>query len=85
MGLVNRITEPGQALAGALELAAELAAYPQTCLRGDRLSALEQWGMTEDEAMANELRHGMATIQSGETLAGAQRFTSGDGRHGRFG
>jgi enoyl-CoA hydratase len=84
MGLVNRVAEPGQALRLALELAAELAAFPQTCLRGDRLSALEQWGLTEEEAMANELRHGLATIRSGETLAGAQRFSGGEGRHGRF-
>jgi enoyl-CoA hydratase len=85
MGLVNRVADPGQALDVALELAAELAAFPQTCLRGDRLSALEQWGLTEEEAMANELRHGLATIRSGETLAGAQRFSGGQGRHGRFG
>jgi enoyl-CoA hydratase len=85
MGLVNRVADPGQALDVALELATELAAFPQTCLRGDRLSALEQWGLTEEEAMANELRHGLATIRSGETLAGAQRFSGGEGRHGRFG
>jgi enoyl-CoA hydratase len=85
MGLVNRVAEPGQALSAALGLAAELAAFPQRCLRGDRLSALEQWGLTEEEATANELRHGLATIRSGETLAGAQRFSGGEGRHGRFG
>jgi enoyl-CoA hydratase len=84
MGLVNRLTEPGQALAGALELAAQIAAFPQLCLRGDRLSAREQWDLIEDDAIANELRHGLATIRSGETRAGAQRFTDGVGRHGDF-
>jgi enoyl-CoA hydratase len=82
MGLANRITEPGGALAGAMELAHQLAGLPQGCLRSDRLSAHEQWGMTEADAMANEVRRGLATIQSGETLAGAQRFASGEGRHG---
>src|SRR5271170_4403776 len=45
MGLVNRVAEPGQALATALDLAEEIAAFPQTCMRNDRLSALEQWDL----------------------------------------
>jgi enoyl-CoA hydratase len=85
MGLVNRLAEPGGALAAAVALAHELAAFPQRCLRGDRRSALEQWGLTEDEATQNELRHGLATIESGETRAGASRFREGVGRHGSFG
>jgi enoyl-CoA hydratase len=84
MGLVNRLSEPGQALADAVALGHELAAFPQRCLRGDRSSAIEQWGMTEDEALQNELRHGLATIDSGETRAGATRFRDGEGRHGTF-
>jgi enoyl-CoA hydratase len=82
MGLVNRVTEPGGALAGALELAGLLAGLPQTCLRHDRLSAIEQWDLGEPQAMLNEVRHGLATIASGETLEGAARFTAGEGRHG---
>ncbi len=82
MGLVNRVAEPGRALDDAVALAAELAGFPQLCLRHDRLSAIEQWGLTEDEAMANELAHGMVAITAGETRAGAERFTSGAGRHG---
>jgi len=82
MGLANRVSEPGQALATATELAHQLAGLPQRCLRSDRRSAYEQWGMSEDEAMANEVRHGLATIESGETLTGAQRFAAGAGRHG---
>lgn len=84
MGLVNRLSEPGRALADAVRLAGELAAFPQRCLRGDRLSALEQWGLDEAEATQNELRHGLATIESGETREGATRFRDGAGRHGRF-
>jgi enoyl-CoA hydratase len=84
MGLANRVTEPGAALEGALALARQLAAFPQNCLRSDRRSALEQWGLTEEDATANEWQLGIATIRSGETQAGAARFASGAGRHGAF-
>jgi enoyl-CoA hydratase len=81
IGLVNRVVPAGQALAAAQALAAELAALPQTCLRRDRLSALEQGGMGEAAAMANELRHGMVSLAAG-AAAGAARFAAGAGRHG---
>ena len=82
IGLVNRVAPSGGALAVAIALAAELAALPQLCLRNDRLSALEQWDLAEDDAMRNEVARGRATIASGETLAGAARFAAGAGRHG---
>jgi enoyl-CoA hydratase len=84
MGLANRIVEPGQALATARELAAQIAAFPQRCLRSDRLSALEQWDLPFDEAIANEMRRGIEVVNSGETRAGAARFVAGAGRHGSF-
>ena len=84
MGLANRITEPGGALAEAHVLAEGLAAFPQRCMRGDRLSAHEQWSLGIADALANEYRHGMATISSGETLEGAAKFAAGAGRHGAF-
>jgi enoyl-CoA hydratase len=46
MGLVNRICEPGAALAAALDLARQIAIHPQLCLRTDRRSAYEQWDLT---------------------------------------
>jgi enoyl-CoA hydratase len=82
MGLVDRLVPDGSARAAAVALAAELAALPQAALRGDRLSALEQWGLDEQAAIANELRHGLAALDSGESLAGAARFAAGAGRHG---
>jgi enoyl-CoA hydratase len=82
MGLVNRMTEPGGALAGARALAHELAALPQRCMREDRLSSYEQWGEAIDDAMRIELRHAQATLASGESLEGAIRFAQGAGRHG---
>ena len=82
MGLVNRLTDPGGALDGARELAHQIAAFPQRCMRSDRRSALEQWGLTEADATANEMRLGLEVIRSGETRAGATRFAEGAGRHG---
>lgn len=84
MGLVNRVVEPGGALAAAVQLGEEISAFPQLCLRGDRLSAIEQWDLSEEDALQNELRHGLATIRSGETRRGAEAFTKGTGRHGQF-
>ena len=81
-GLANRLAEPGQALAAALDLAGELAALPQACLRSDRLSAYEQWWLSREEATRNELRRGLQAIASGETGVGAERFARGEGRHG---
>jgi enoyl-CoA hydratase len=84
MGLANRVVPAGEALAASIQLAEEIAAHPQICMRGDRRSAIEQWGMSEGEAMRNELRIGVETIESGETVSGAQRFRDGAGRHGAF-
>ncbi|MFW2422018.1 MAG: crotonase/enoyl-CoA hydratase family protein [Porticoccaceae bacterium] len=83
-GLANRIVESGRALPAAIELAEQLAAFPQTCLRNDRLSLLQQWGMSGVEALANENRLGRETFASGETTAGAQKFSLGAGRQGKF-
>ncbi|CAM5568495.1 Crotonase/enoyl-CoA hydratase family protein OS=Streptomyces alboniger OX=132473 GN=CP975_08315 PE=3 SV=1 [Streptomyces alboniger] len=82
MGLVNRTVAPGTARAAAERLAAGIAAFPQTCLRHDRLAALEQGGLSERDAMAGELRHGLRSL--GEAAQGAARFAGGEGRHGAF-
>lgn len=84
MGLANRVIEPGTTLKAARALARQLTAFPQLCMRSDRRSAYEAWSMDLPEALANEYRHGIETIESGETRAGAQRFTKGVGRHGKF-
>ncbi|MGA5325280.1 crotonase/enoyl-CoA hydratase family protein [Streptomyces griseoincarnatus] len=80
MGLANRVVPVGRARAEAEELAASLARFPQACLRSDRASVLEQEGLSEEEALAAELRHGTAVLA--ESLEGAARFASGAGRHG---
>jgi len=84
MGLVNRLVEPRETLAAALELAHALAAFPQHGLRADRMSVYEQWTLPWDEARRNELKHGLQVLASGESRSGAQRFASGEGKHGKF-
>jgi enoyl-CoA hydratase len=83
-GLANRIVERGKALEVAKDLAQEIAVFPQRCMRSDRMSAYEGWTLPLEQALANEYRHGIATIQSGETREGAERFRAGIGRHGKF-
>ncbi|MCV7356927.1 crotonase/enoyl-CoA hydratase family protein [Mycolicibacterium fluoranthenivorans] len=80
IGLANRVVPRGDARRAAEELAAELAALPQLCLRADRLSALRQWGESEQAAMDFEF----ASLQTvaAESVAGAKRFADGAGRHG---
>jgi enoyl-CoA hydratase len=84
MGLVNRIVPQGQARSAAEKLAGQISEFPQACMRSDRLSAYEQWELPFQEAIQNEFKHGMATVQQGETLQGAVRFSKGEGRHGIF-
>ncbi len=82
MGLANRLVETGKALDASVDLAHSLAAFPQRCLRSDRISSYEQWSLDLDSAMALEYEHGIATIRSGESTEGAARFAAGAGRHG---
>ncbi|WP_030276459.1 crotonase/enoyl-CoA hydratase family protein [Streptomyces sp. NRRL B-24484] len=82
IGLVDRVVPRGTSRQAAERLAAEIARFPQTCMRGDRLSLLEQDGMSEHDALDNELRHGLRSLpEAGE---GAARFAKGAGRHGSF-
>lgn len=83
-GLANRIVPKGQARAQAEEWAAELARFPQNCLRSDRSSVYEQWDLDYLAAMTNEFAHGTKTLQTGEARDGATRFAGGRGRSGRF-
>ncbi|MFV0681167.1 crotonase/enoyl-CoA hydratase family protein [Ottowia sp.] len=82
IGLANRVTPSGQALAGALALAEQMAAFPQATMRADRLSVLTQWDWPWREAMQREWSSGRECL--GDALAGAARFAAGQGRHGSF-
>ena len=85
MGLANRVVAPGTARAEAEALAQQIIRFPRQCLLSDRRSAYEQFDFSFTEAMKNEFLLGLKTIESGETLDGATRFTRGAGRHGSFG
>jgi len=82
IGLVNRVVRDGASRAAAEELARQLAGFPQACLREDRLSLLGQWGLSEPDAMAGELEHGLRSLR--DVQAGVERFQAGAGRHGAF-
>ena len=84
MGLVNRVVPKGTARQAAEKLAAELAQFPQLCMRHDRLSAYQQWDLDYGDAMANEFAHGLTSLLSGDTQRGAARFAAGKGRGGSF-
>ena len=82
MGLVNRVVDDGQALAAAQQLAQQIAAFPQQCLRADRASAFAQWDLPLAQALQHEGAGGHAVVQA-EGAAGAARFAAGAGRHGK--
>jgi enoyl-CoA hydratase len=82
IGLANRVVPTGTCRAAAEQLAAEIAAFPQACLRHDRLSLLEQEGEDETAALRAELDHGRQVLAGEEIAAGVTAFQSGAGRHG---
>jgi enoyl-CoA hydratase len=83
MGLANRLVAPGTALQAAQELARDLARFPQTCLRNDRLSAYEQFDYSLEGALRREFQRGLTSLK--ESQVGIERFAGGEGRHGDFG
>jgi enoyl-CoA hydratase len=84
MGLANRLVPKGTARAAAEALAAEIARFPQATMRGDRESAYASLDLPLDQALANEFRLGMTSLSTGEAAQGAESFSTGRGRHGRF-
>ncbi len=81
-GLASRLCGEGEALSAALELAREIARFPQGCMRADRASALRQWSLGPEAALANEWKSAVEFRKEGQ--AGAARFSSGKGRGGDF-
>ena len=83
IGLANRVVADGTALAAAIELAKQIAAFPQICMNSDRLSAYRQWNFEIEGALAHEAHAGVVPLREG-AAAGAKRFTDGAGRGGSF-
>ena len=83
IGLADRVVADGEALTAAIELAKQIAAFPQLCMNSDRLSAYRQWDFDLEGALAHEAHVGVAPLREG-AVAGAKRFTEGAGRGGKF-
>ncbi len=83
MGLANRLVPRGHALPAARELGREIAAKPQAAMRSDRLSSYKQFSLTLADALANEYRLGMKTLETGEMLGGLDDYASGGWREVR--
>ncbi|TFG06453.1 MAG: crotonase/enoyl-CoA hydratase family protein [Promethearchaeota archaeon] len=83
-GLANHLVDVGKSREEAENLATIIAEFPQTCMRNDRISAYQQFGMELSEAMDNEFEWGLKTLSKGEYLTGSEAFKSGKGRHGEF-
>ena len=69
MGLANRLVPKGTALAAAVKLAKEIAAFPQACMRADRMSSYTQWNLDLPAALLSETRTGFEVVQSGDMKA----------------
>jgi enoyl-CoA hydratase len=82
MGLCNRVVGRGGARAAAVELAHQLARFPQKTMRADRLSAYRQWDLSLPQALHQEWLGGKPCM--GDALQGATRFAAGEGRGGKF-
>jgi enoyl-CoA hydratase len=83
MGLANRVVPVGESLTAAHDLAEQIAAVPQMCLRADRDSSYRQWDLPLDAALRSEGAAGVPVLMA-EGVDGAQRFADGAGRHGQF-
>jgi len=81
-GLATKVVPDGAALRATLDLAGEIASFPQTSLRSDRMGVYESWARAADEAVVGEVRRGIEALRSGDAIAGARRFISGEGRSG---
>lgn len=81
IGLANRVVDAGTALSASVDLAAQIAQFPQDCLRRDRQSSYEQWSQPLDVALQQELVLGRESLRSTELAVG--RFVAGEGRHGQ--
>jgi len=84
IGLADRVVPRGQARPAAEALAAEIARFPQTCLRNDRASVYAGLDRPLAAALAEETRLGLESLASPEMAEAVGRFVAGAGRGGRF-
>ncbi len=82
IGLVDRVVPDGAARERAEQLAHEIAAHPQLCMRADRRSAFRSFGLDEQAALRAEFEGGLEALAA-EGLQGAAAFAAGEGRGGK--
>ncbi|KAF3931179.1 hypothetical protein ABW19_dt0203919 [Dactylella cylindrospora] len=85
MGLANRVVPKGKALEEAENIARLLLSFPQECMNKDRTSCYNATydAKSFEEALRYEYENGIKVINE-ESVKGAMRFSSGQGRHGSF-
>ncbi|HVX18613.1 MAG TPA: crotonase/enoyl-CoA hydratase family protein [Acidimicrobiales bacterium] len=74
IGLVNRVVEPGAALATAVEIAEVIASSPWNAVVHDRSSVYESYGLDLQAALENEDRHGRKVVFAPGFAAGVDGF-----------
>jgi len=79
-GLVNRLVDPGEALAAAVEMGNAIAQFPQKTVRTDRRAVYEGLGESLETGLAIESWHGSHALETARE--GAARFAAGEGRGG---
>ncbi len=81
IGLANRVVPRGAAREEAESLARAIAAFPQACMKADRMSTYDGLDAPFFDALRAEFERGVAAV-SAEGRAGARRFAAGAGRGG---
>ena len=83
IGLCEYVVPDGEARERAEQLAHEIARFPQRCVRADRRSARESYGLPMRQALVQEWEGSRAVVVE-EGISGARRFADGAGRGGDF-
>jgi len=84
IGACERVVPDGTSREAAEEIAAQIARFPQDCMRRDRKSVYLTHGLSVGDALRVEWKNSLPAL-SAEGLLGASRFKDGKGRHGDFG
>ena len=74
LGLVNRLTEPGDALAGAIELAADVVAGGPVAVRSSKQIVRHAYDWDDAGAWNNQLEYTRAVMESEDLREGLRAF-----------
>jgi enoyl-CoA hydratase len=80
IGLVNEVAPQGESLRRALELARQIAAFPQMCLRHDRQAVYQGLGRSLEEGLRIEAELGAEAVGAGASETGAAALQDWKGR-----